>query len=62
MGMSEDSPDLGFCYKLPASHSLCFISHGIFGATLSPLLMCIFSCCFLELSSIALFTSLLNAP
>lgn len=53
---------LYFYYKLLASHSLCLISRCIFGTILSPLpVLFIFSCCFLELSFIALFTGLLNA-
>lgn len=65
MGMSEDSAHLDFTSISTTNFlplSLCLISHCIFGTILSPLpVMFIFSCCFLQLSFIALFTGLLNA-
>lgn len=50
-----------FCYKPPASHYLSLISHSIFGTILSPLPVMLICSGFLELSSIALFTGVLNA-
>lgn len=63
-GVSKDCLSrfyIHFCYKPPASHYLSLISHSIFGTILSPLPVMLICSGFLELSSIALFTGVLNA-